>query len=320
MAEQKINRNYLMIGGLALATIITFIFIQVFDSSNSSNSADSELEEQLGQEILELESSILELELVYQEKDKELDNMFELVDQKNDRLVAMERRIQELEDEGVVSKETIARLRQKLERARRLTESQEKINILVQEQNTMTQMYDSLRQTLYQRDSALRVAEAMLIDCSGQTSGSDRGLEPVEPLVWAENIRVYNVLNESRDKKVEVRRDIKRADIERLQICLDLKGNSLVSELDGELYLILRTMGGSTYQNPAASSRSITLNGRETMVSSVVDLSKVDAASASDVCFEYFQNDAYNFGRCIIELYYNQTRLSQTKIINFVDN
>ncbi|MEM9986127.1 MAG: hypothetical protein AAF804_13625, partial [Bacteroidota bacterium] len=133
MAEQKINRNYLVIGGLALATILAMVLIRVFDPGSSSGPETSPIVEELSTEILDLESSILELELVYTEKDRELDNMIEIVDQKNDRLQAMEQRIDELEREGKVDKSTIRRLRNSLEKAKRIAESREKINQLVRE-------------------------------------------------------------------------------------------------------------------------------------------------------------------------------------------
>lgn len=314
MAEQKINRNYLIIGGLALATVLALVTIQVFDLGNNSPSPeDSQLEEELGQEILELESSILELELVYQEKDRELDQMLELVEQKNDRLQAMEQRLDELEREGRLDKATIARLRKEIERAKRLTESQQKINILVREQNTMTRVLDSVKQTLFKRDSSLRIAEARLMDCGGDAT-TERGLENLEPLFWAEDIRVYNVVNANREKKEEIERDIDQEKVGSLEICLNLKGNAAVQQLGGMIYMIIRSPGNKALINYQGGSRSVVLQGKDVAVSAVVNLTETNSSTA-DVCFDFTPDGQLPWGKNNIEFYYQDQRLSGGKSI-----
>ena len=322
MAEQKINRNYLVIGGLALATILAMVLIRVFDPSSSSGPEASPIVEELSTEILDLESSILELELVYTEKDRELDNMIEIVDQKNDRLQAMEQRIDQLEREGKLDKATIARLRAQVKRVQQITESREKINQLVREQSAMTRVLDSVQRTLYTSDSALQVAEARLVDCSG-LDGSDRGPEDVVPMIFADDVRVYNV--DDKGRATEVDREIKKDKINTLRVCFNLRGNSLVTSLGGEnkkACLILRSVGGTVYWNPNLAGREATIEGKPMVVTSINKLAKRQGSTYDDICFEYFSDgeSEYKAGLHYIDIYYDGERLGgSSKKLYFLD-
>jgi hypothetical protein len=285
MAEQKINRNYLVIGGLAVATILALVVIRVVGPGDSDPAANAPIVEELNQEILELESSILELELVYTEKDQELDQMLEMVDQKNDRLTALEKKIEQLEEEGEVSQEVIDRLRAKLERARRAAESQTRVNTLVRDQSNLTRLLDSLQGVVIKRDSLLEVAQVQLVNCAGEQA-AERGLEAadVPPKLSILNFEVF-AINKKGDKSQVIGKQIASEDLQELEFCVDVVGNGTFETGQVFLDLIVKSQAeGNLLKNRGGRVTSIMVNGRETVISNRLKFNYTQNKKIEDVC------------------------------------
>lgn len=308
MAEQKINRNYLVIGGLALATILALVLIRVFDSNSSNEPLDDPLVEELNIEIQQLESSIMELELIYTDKDEELDDMLQLVDQKNDRLVALEKKIQQLEEEGIVSQETIDRLKAQLDRARRIADSQTKVNELVRAQSTLTRMLDSLQQVVFVRDSAMAVAEAKLLNCGGEAA-VERGIEEVslEPALSIRNLQMFNV-DKAKGNRVEIQKQVKAKDIEELEFCVDLVGNSAFPTSVVRLNLIVRSLDGRILESKGGNTDTIIINGKEELVTNSSKVNYVQNTPLQGACIFYLQDD-YPTGTYNVEIYHESKKI-----------
>lgn len=313
MAEQRFNRNYLILGGLALATLAAFWFIENPPIGNRERSEETvEIVDDLNQEILELESSILELELVYSEKDAELDQSKELIQQKNARLSILEQRIDSLEERGALDAETIRRLRENLARARQVTQSRDKVNVLVQDISYLTRNTDSLSLTLRKRDSMLREAQALieiyqqeLKECGNRGASIPKPrVEDLndEPRLWADNFKVYNQLQDG--SREEIRGQIDGKKIEQLQFCFDLKGNQLVDNGLKDIYLVMSTTGGRLVSSREGGSGTFILNGREQMYTTAAKVEH-KKGSSNAVCMDYQQNEGYAFGRHEIKLYYD---------------
>lgn len=322
MAEQRFNRNYFILGGLALATLAAFWFIENPPIGNRERSQETvEIVDDLNQEILELESSILELELVYSEKDAELDQSKELIQQKNARLSVLEQRIDSLEEKGALNAETIRRLRENLARARQVTQSRDRVNVLVQDISYLTRNTDSLSLSLRKRDSMLREAQALiesykqaLAECGNRGAGIPKPrVEDLndKPRVWLENFKVYNLLQDGSQE--EIRGNIDGKKIDQLKFCFDLKANQLVDNGPKYIYLVMSTTGGQLVSSNKGNSGAFILNGREQMYTTAAKV-EYQKGSSSAVCMDYQQSENYAFGRHEIKLYYNGDIIERSSI------
>lgn len=113
----------MIIGGMVVLTILAFLLINFFSGPNtpagpnSGQSADALIDE-----IEQLESSILELEVVFEEIKKQEDIKTDLLEEKRDEINKYTQQIEELEKKlaqaeqsGQVNQSTINRLRSQLE-------------------------------------------------------------------------------------------------------------------------------------------------------------------------------------------------------------
>ena len=67
--NRKINKNFLIIGAMVLATVLAFLLISIFSKNNPAVNPGVVTEAALKEEILQLESNLLELELVFFSQD-----------------------------------------------------------------------------------------------------------------------------------------------------------------------------------------------------------------------------------------------------------
>jgi hypothetical protein len=321
MAEQRFNRNYLILGGLALATLAAFWFIENPPRGNTQLPEESvEMVQDLNQEILELESSILELELVYSEKDAELDQSQELIQQKNARLSVLEERVDSLEQRGALDATTIRRLRESIERARQVTESRDRVNVLVQDISYLTRNSDSLNLTLSRKDSLLRDALNMIelykkeLDKCGNSVVIPRSADVEDkPMMYIEGLRVYN--ESPNGSRVEIQRDIKGKDIHKLVFCFNLRGNQLVDGGLKNVYMVLSRQSIANHDaivDNTSPSGTFILNGREKTYTQMAKVTYQKGKTSEAACID-FKGDL-SFGQHYIELYYDQKLLEKRSI------
>jgi len=322
MAEQRFNRNYLILGGLALATLAAFWFIENPPGGGSSRSEETvEIVDDLNQEILELESSILELELVYSEKDAELDQSKELIRQKNARLAVLEQRVDSLEERGELDSETIRRLRENLARAKQVTQARDRVNVLVQDISFLTRNTDSLALSLRKRDSMLTEALALVeaykkelekCDNRGALAPNPR-IEDLndKPRLLVDNFKIYNETNNG--KREEIQRDIAADDIRKLVFCFDLKGNKLVDSELKDIYLVMQGLSGRVVYSREGGSGNFILNGREQMYTQQAKV-QYQKGFPSAVCMDYQQNEPFKFGSHVVEIIYDGATIERRTV------
>lgn len=264
MSERKSNRNYIILGALALLTILAFGLIYYFGDDNAS-ADDLPSEENLRQEILDLESNILEMELVFEEKDYTLDQKERLLEEKYDQINALTQQIEELERQGKVDKQTIRELREKLGDARTvlLDKFKQEIDILVIDNSRLTRVMDSMLQIIATNDSLIEVVyqermelEAQVEEC--QESAGGTAPTTVRNGFAAENIRFFSKKgnNESPGKLFQVR------DIESLKVTFDLVGYGNAPNGNQAIHMVLIDKSGRTYMDPGSSGRWV-FNGQE---------------------------------------------------------
>ncbi|MEO1383429.1 MAG: hypothetical protein AAFV78_09375, partial [Bacteroidota bacterium] len=108
------NRNYLILIGLGVATILALVLINAFSGSGTD---DVQLQQQLDdylQEIETLESEVLETSVINEYTINELNSLKGLLEEKYTQLNFYEQKIKDLEKSGVQNETEISNLKQKL--------------------------------------------------------------------------------------------------------------------------------------------------------------------------------------------------------------
>ncbi|GAB4410918.1 MAG: hypothetical protein OHK0039_15680 [Bacteroidia bacterium] len=260
----NVNRNYLILGGLALLTILAFLLINHF--SGSGNPTQTPTYQNLSEEIFELESSLLELEAVVQDKEMQTGDLTQLLQEKYDQITFMEQRIEELEREGKLDKATIDDLRRRLNNFKETTQLYERykleINELVIENNRLVRIVDTVVPNL----------EQALVDCQdgkvidpALLNNTPRTEEPTETvaILKAENFAFKAKAN---GKQVDFSSAtstprVKSKDLKTLDVCFDLAGNSLVKSFEELVYLRIEDPDGEAYKHDKGKSNLILING-----------------------------------------------------------
>ena len=172
--NRKINKNFLIIGAMVLATVLAFLLISIFSKNNPAVNPGVVTEAALKEEILQLESNLLELELVFSEKDDQVENFETLLDEKyveldnmSQKVSTLEEQIERLEREGKTDKRTIRELRERLSDARgKLVETYKaEIDLLVFDLGTLTRTQDSLKDEAIKKQTAFDSLKNVYDDC-----------------------------------------------------------------------------------------------------------------------------------------------------------
>jgi hypothetical protein len=264
------NRNVLIIGGLAVATIIAFLLINAF-SGNGSADPNAPTAENLNREILELESNILEMEVLYAEKENEVSDIKSLLEEKYDQINFLEQQLEKLASSGQADKETIERLRNQLARTKAsLTDLyKQQIDVLVADNGLLTQAMDSLLLLVENRDSSLSLLSADLTayqqalkDCGGNepppvTVNTTPPPANRQPGFHILSVSFFNIKDGTETKSKVVSLD----ELGALKIQVDIEGYQ-VDNGEYNFYLVLSKPSGDTFYNPASNSGTFNLNGR----------------------------------------------------------
>jgi hypothetical protein len=263
------NRNVLIIGGLIVATIIAFLLINAFSGSGTDDPNAPTLEN-FEREILQLESNILEMEVLYAEKENEVSDIKSLLEEKYDQINFLEQQLEKLEASGQADKETIERLRNQLARAKaNLTDLyKQQIDVLVADNGLLTQVMDSLLLVVQTRDSSLSMLNSDLTayqqalkDCGGDTPAPVENRSPPptanrQPGFRAFDFSYFNVRGGEEIKTKTPSVD----ELETLKICVQIEGYQ-VDNQEYSFYLLMRKPSGETFHNTASASGTFSLNG-----------------------------------------------------------
>jgi len=254
--NRKINKNFLIIGAMILATVLAFLLISVFSKNNPKINPGVVTEAALKEEILQLESNLLELELVFGEKDLQVENFETLLDEKyveldnmTNKVRQMEEKIDQLEREGKVDKATIREMREKLAEAKgKIVDNlKAEINLLVFDLGSLTRRGDSLKRESDSLKSAYNDCQSYANSVASTSTAPPINTDP-DPIIpvantradgfYAENIKVDFLDN--KDKNVKTNRPNTKDKIETIDFTFDFEGVGDVSLGDKRLFLVLK--------------------------------------------------------------------------------
>lgn len=324
MASNTSNRNYVILAALAVLTIIAFLLINYFSGRNQNQTLAPTVEN-LNEEILQLESSLLELELVVQDNEMEASELKQLLQEKYDQITFMEQRIEELEREGQADNATIGQLRKRLETFRQTTQLYERykieINELVIDNNRMARIIDTvvpnLQQALIDCQDGRGVDPALLEEnLSSQTT------EPAEemvPILRADNF-VFKAVKGRKETEFSSTATttgrVKSKDLETLEVCFDLIGNSLVDNFEDRVYLRVENPDGEPYRHREGKHGIITVNGIE-KVYTTFSIANYQRNTPRHLCLPVMLEDQVGFvtGFQTVRVYYQGKELGKVRFL-----
>lgn len=314
------NRNYYILGGLGLATIVAFLLINFFSDSGSRSSNDPPVE-LLEKEILELESSMLEMEIIMMDNENETADLQGLLEEKYDQITFMEQQIEEMEREGKVDKATIRDLRGKLAKSKTVLIERYKIQIneLVKDNFDLVRTLDSTSLVELRRDSMYEAKYdsllALLNDCGQQTT---RTVEPPKledsvPILRAVSFSFESKSSEN-SKTKNFKGNVKSKDLHTIYFKFQLKGNELVKNSKKVLYVALEDPNGKTYSNRPLFGGAVLVSGREIVYSREADVEYIDG-QPNEVSAEFtFANKKdITLGRHIVRVYHEGLEIGQAR-------
>jgi len=324
-----VNRNYLIVIGLGVATIIAFLLINYFSQQPAAIDAEDELKV-IQEEMESLDDAILELEIINETYSQQMVNLKNLLDEKytqlnmmENQIEQMENKVDELERKGALDDETIQELREKLRKAsgRLLNTYRQEINLLVVENSRITAAMDSALMEVNNSDSIILALtrqneqyEKGLLDCQDAQSMEEVNLPQVAQLT-ANNFTFSSVAKDAsaNNNKVLENADADRRrprlsldKLERLKVCFDLTGNSLVKSGNKKVYLYLTNSYGTTYTSSNLSGQAIKNGVTSTFTrASEVNYQKLDGSY--NVCMDFVPDEGENFngGTHTVEIVYD---------------
>ncbi len=256
MASRKLNKNRLIIGGLLLLTVIAFLLIHFFGNSSPRMTGDLNADN-LTTEIMELESSIIEMELVFDQKDLELGQKERLLEEKYDEINILTQRLEELERQGKVDKAVIQQLRNQITEAKgKLLDTYKKeVDILVVDNSRLTRVVDSIYIVLDSTESMISTVVAQNAELNSQVQRCRDG-EPVpvslKQGLFAENIR-FLIKKTGSDQYQPG--PFKSSEIDNIRIEFDLVGYGSTPIGTRYLYLVVADRGGKVYEPTGTGGR-----------------------------------------------------------------
>lgn len=268
----------MIIAGMVLLTILAFLLINFFSDPGANPGGDNAgtSKQALIEEIEELESSIVELEVVFQTIQFEDDMSKELLEEKRDEIRSFDQKVKEqrkkIDDlqakvdaakrRGDVDKETIAKLQASIDKAEekqiKLENdfTKQEIEFLYMENRKLTAFNDSLQRL--KPDSLMLLLgdlKAQLRDCGNGSSPvlTERGTEIDEAMVQeaitelTSNTSVADLLVYNRSKKGDdlIGSSYKGKDLKTIILKYNIKDENLKKLLDGaEMYLVVTDVHG----------------------------------------------------------------------------
>ncbi|MEL6695315.1 MAG: hypothetical protein AAFP89_03700 [Bacteroidota bacterium] len=265
------NRNYLILIGLGVATILALVLINAFSGSGTD---DVQLQQQLDdylQEIETLESEVLETSVINEYTINELNSLKGLLEEKYTQLNFYEQKIKDLEKSGVQNETEISNLKQKLvEYRQRLSGATIKllrteIDVLVEDYTDLTKATDSIVLNRQRSDSTifalrrqLRNSESDFKDCM-DAKGLEVPTNPQRPQLNA-SITGLQMINSKTGQAGDKRlKRIETANMNKFKVYFDLTGEFIDSG-SKTLYLVVRHNDGKYYRS--IRSRDIEVEGK----------------------------------------------------------
>lgn len=296
MEKRRSNRNLFIVGGLGLATLLALLGINYFTGNKPGG--DVPPPEALYEEIQQLESAIMEIELVNDMQTKENEDLGKLLGEKYDQISFLEKQITELERQGKTDAGTISELREKLSKARSelLERYKVEINELVVDNSRLTRNLDSLQLAIEGGDSLARAAgaerdvyKAALEDCKGSGRGNISLAEIKESIpVWT--VDNFNFISVKDGKEIKMQPRIEKKDIGAMRFSFDIKGNTLIKSGPKTLYLVIEDPYKKVYRDAKYQGGTVSIGGREQVYTHKV-IDNYAENKTSRISFEYLPTD-----------------------------
>ncbi|MDP5169275.1 MAG: hypothetical protein NWR72_03450 [Bacteroidia bacterium] len=256
MTSRKPSRNTIVLAALLLLSLIAFILIYLFGGSSPGSTGVQDTDDVIA-EIMDLESSILEMELVFEQQGLDLEQKERLLEEKYDEINMLTQRIEEMERQGNVDQATIQQLREQVgdAKGKLLDQYKEEIDIYVIDNSRMTRLIDSVMIVMDKNDSVMEVVVTENItlaqkveDCSQVAT-----VGPVETRkgIFAEDIEFF--ARKTNNGNFEPGGMFSQKAMESIKVSFRLVGYGDIPAGLKVLHLVLKKSDGSTYQNPGSS-------------------------------------------------------------------
>ena len=334
MANKK---NLLIIGAMVVVTVLAFLLINFFSGKGSSSSPSEVTEENLQQEIIELEQNLLALEVIFDGKEEQIDQLDDLLQESYDRLASAEKNVEKLEDQlkelerrGKVDKQTIAKLRNQLnEKKTKINEEKLKaykveIDLLVRDNGMLTAVRDSLEIVQYQKDSLITEMRTQVEDCMTANTNTRPPVQVDEPPVVpgsnntrASGFYAYNINPILFDKKGKILpRGSSAKDVERIEFKMDVEGVDPVPRGRQDIYIEIVAPGKSVITNQrdnGGSGGSFTIDGKQKIYTLKTYLNF--QGKNARVSTEYLTGKSFPGGKSTVYIYCNNKKIGEKTII-----
>lgn len=319
------NRNILIVIGLAVATIIAFLLINYFTGATTQSADPEEQVGALEEEIQDLENSILELELIDEENRRDVSRMQSILNEKNDELRLLEDRITEMERDGQADEQMIEQLKARLAEARSglLQQYQQEINILVADVSGLTRRFDSVLGANRRSDSALYSLQQVSSEIDKlykECMENSNQAVPATPAVPIIEAKITSIQTEGGKTQTAVKSrmgtyQLENSDFQTLKVCFNLKGNSLVPSGKKTIYLVLTPENDRPLTNSQVyGSVNITyLDNTKGKASRRNDFDFIKGQEMNP-CLDFEVSGKFPLGVCRVELVYDGARIATERL------
>lgn len=313
------NRNtrliILVIVGLLLFTVMGFMVIK-FVSNEGEKEKDEELISQLSQELEQMEANMIELGVLFDDKDVQVEEAERLLKMKSEHLAHMEKEIERLRREGRVSKQKIRQLEIELENAKNRLKIQEQALRIQQEQQKnreLAAMVDSLAnglidvEKLQQIERENKDLQAQIERYRGQIDDLSEQTKTITEM-RAGNFYFNKVRGGEKEKGLVFDAD----DMEVVEVCFTLFKNAYIEPGVKDIYLIIQRPNGTFMDNFAGYSTEARINGVRRIVSA--STSKQYNRQDTPVCISFKPGATQSFmpGRNVVQVYCDGKLIGET--------
>lgn len=315
MAKKKPNRNTLIIGGLLVLTIIAFLLIHFFGNTGPTSTGNAQADAIL-EEIIELESAMLEMGLVSDQQTNALDQAERLLEEKYLEINALTDRVEELERQGIVDKSVIQQLRGQIAEAKGqlLDQYKQEIDVLVIDNSRMTRLIDSVTVLVETNDSMMEAIVTENITLSQQVEecqSSPAGPAPSEKIgLFAENVTISGRPNSN--SAFEEGGLFPMSTLESIKVNFNLVGYGEVISGLKSLHLVLKNGQGETVQNPGSSGIWVS-DGESRAFSMKIQAEYQGVAQQLSQVFNPGENKKFKSGAHVLEIYLGSEKIGEKR-------